>query len=517
MKSLKLILFATVALLWNGCNRMTFYEMDTNPFAYRNQSLLDYFESGADPTCTMFCQAVRLAGIESELAAANRTVVIPNNTAFAAYLTQAGVANVADISPAVLRDLLLYMIVPGDYRVTVMEAGKNYECTSLRGEPLTIGRHENPKTYRVVINAVSDMESITVEQQDYLFKDNVIGQVVKTMPLYKKTLPATSSKPEGYVPGEVASKKIELTHDTFIFGYGTGGKASNYDGNALGIRLFNRSNYYAYGLMRFPLPQDEDTKNLISDLVSAQLGVTLYNLGGLYPTETTGCKITVSEPDPKVLNQWEESTVTWNNLVVDVLGNSHTKLLNTLAGELEFVSPGPSTEMALNIDITPSVLKLYGQGTTSVDYVVYNQSAKVNASGAEMYLKDKDYHQFTSFILLVGPSTSPLTAPKEVTLNTTGYSTIFDHNTLQIVAPSDPGEFDFSAKNIMLRVSEVPTKGTLTLYGTPVPLSSKFTYLEMQRGYVKYIRNEQGEDHFKLKVLDYLDGMTTNQVSVTVK
>ncbi|MBQ8470919.1 MAG: hypothetical protein IJ502_03120, partial [Alistipes sp.] len=132
-------------------------------------------------------------------------------------------------------------------------------------------------------------------------------------------------------------------------------------------------------------------------------------------------------------------------------------------------------------------------------------------------IKDKDYRKDPPYILLTGPSNSPLTVTGVNPLVTTGYSTPFTAEVLQIEAPAEPGDLDFSPKNILLVMNELPMKGVLTLYGIPIQENQKFTYEEMKGGFVKYVRIAEGEDSFQLKVMDYLDGMVPEPVTITVQ
>lgn len=513
MRRFKAILLVACVLGFGSCDKlMTYYDIDTDAYAYADQTILEYFESGVDPACTDFCRAVRLAGLESEIEAGGRTCIIPNNDAFAEFLSQAGYQTVDAVPAPVLRDLLLYLIFPGDYRSTNMEPGANYRQISLRGDSIFIGRSESAQTYRVYVNAVSRMESITVAQQDYLFKNNMIGQVVGKMPLYKVELPATDSVPEGYEPEGVQTAKIDVSDDTCIYTYGSQ-KDTNFNNHAYGVRLIYRSGSYAYGLMRFPLPD----LAIVEDLVSAQLVMNVTQLGNY--TEGTECKVSVSEANPLVWNQWTESSATWNNVVRDLLGTAstaHRNLPKTLAGEAAFVV-GPSADVEIAADITASVLKYYELDSTYVDYVLSDGSAKAGSKGVEIRLKDKDYYKFTSYILLTGPAESPLTVRYNTPLVTTGTSTVFGTETLMIDPPADPGQFDFSARNVILQLSDLPAKGVLTLYGVPVQKNQKFTLQEMEKGFVRYVRTEEGADEFKLKVLDYLNGMMAEKVTITVQ
>ncbi len=495
-----------------GCDYLVEnYEFDTEGYGQSNWEMLDYCESPAANAYDNYSKAMRLAGLDEVVAEGGYTCIIPNNDAFTSFVSAAGYASLDEVPGPVLRDLLSYLIFPGDYRATTMEVGEECTVNSLRGEPITISRSASEKSYTLTINGVNGLAGITVESQDYLFKNNVVGQMVEQMPYYRPTIAVTSPKPENFDNSNAPTQRIDLTDDTFI---AYANKTKVYDNDSQGIRLQNRSSMYCYGLVRYPLPESE----IVENLAVATMVMQIQTLGTPYPSGTPNVRVAVNEMNDAVKGSWEEKTATWASVVGSL---SHTKLRAALAGETTFTSPSPlpstSASMELKVDITGSILDHYAAGDTAVDYVLYNTSDIVNTSGAEIQIKDKDKRKDPPYILLVGPVLSALTVGAVNPLVTTSYTTTLTTDVLRIDAPADAGGYDYSPQNILLVLSEVPVNGVLTLYGIPVQKNQKFTYEELQRGFVKYVRVAEGEDSFKLKVMDYLDGMIPDPVTINVQ
>lgn len=515
MKRITTILLSLSLFGLVGCDDLVKnFDFDEEGYGQLNWDILDYCESPAANAYDNYSDAMRMAGLDEVLAEGGYTCIIPNNEAFTSFIGAAGYSRLEEVPGPVLRDLLSYLIFPGDYRVSTMEVGEECTVNSLRGEPITIKRSTNAKSYTLTINGVDGLAAVTVESQDYLFKNNIVGQMVEVMPYYRPSVPATSPKPDGYGDGGAATERIDLTDDTFI-STNSSSKTKNYNKNSQGIRVQNRSSYYCYGLTRFPLPESKVAENL----AVATMVMQVQMVGAAYPAGTENMRVSVNEMNEAVIGTWTETTATWNSIIG--LLSSHTKLRGTLAGETVFTvpSPAPSTSAPLKIevDITSSILAHYAAGDTAVEYVLYNMSDIVNVSGAEIQIKDKDYRKDPPYILLTGPSNSPLIVTGVNPLVTTGYSTPFTAEVLQIEAPAEPGDLDFSPKNILLVMNERPMKGVLTLYGIPIQENQKFTYEEVKGGFVKYVRTEEGEDSFQLKVMDYLDGMVPEPVTITVQ
>ncbi len=518
MKRITTILLSLSLFGLVGCDDLVKnFDFDEEGYGHLNWDILDYCESPAANAYDNYSDAMRMSGLDEVLAEGGYTCIIPNNEAFISFISAAGYSRLEEVPGPVLRDLLSYLIFPGDYRVSTMEVGEECTVNSLRGEPITIKRSTNAKSYTLTINGVDGLAAITVESQDYLFKNNIVGQMVEVMPYYRPSVPATSPKPEGYV-AEGVTEQIAVTHDTFI---NAAGKTTNYNNNKndYGMRLQDYSGNYCWALLRFPLPESD----LVKNLAVAKLVVHSHYIGTAYKAGDQ-LNLSINEMNEDLVGEWDETTVTYNS-VVKIVG--HYKYLRAaLAGATTFVYPSviSKTEPCkIEIDITSSILGHYNAGDTFVDYVAYNTSDYVGVKGAEIRIMDKDYqkkYDKAAYILLQGPSVSLLSVSAVNPLVTTGISTPFTHEILVIDTPdatANPEGYDYSSQNIVLTVAEQPTNGVLTLYGIPIQKGHKFTYEEMKGGFVKYVRIAEGEDSFQLKVMDYLDGMVPEPVTITVQ
>ncbi|MBQ3083639.1 MAG: fasciclin domain-containing protein, partial [Alistipes sp.] len=277
MKRITTILLSLSLFGLVGCDDLVKnFDFDEEGYGHLNWDILDYCESPAANAYDNYSDAMRMAGLDEVLAEGGYTCIIPNNEAFTSFIGAAGYSRLEEVPGPVLRDLLSYLIFPGDYRVSTMEVGEECTVNSLRGEPITIKRSTNAKSYTLTINGVDGLAAVTVESQDYLFKNNIVGQMVEVMPYYRPSVPATSPKPDGYGDGGAATERIDLTDDTFI---AVGNKTKVYNNDSQGIRLQNRSGYYCYGLTRFPLPESKVAENL----AVATMVMQIQKLGTPYP------------------------------------------------------------------------------------------------------------------------------------------------------------------------------------------------------------------------------------------
>lgn len=524
-----------------GCDYLVEnYEFDTEGYGQSNWEMLDYCESPAANAYDNYSKAMRLAGLDEVVAEGGYTCIIPNNDAFTSFVSAAGYASLDEVPGPVLRDLLSYLIFPGDYRATTMEVGEECTVNSLRGEPITISRSASEKSYTLTINGVNGLAGITVESQDYLFKNNVVGQMVEQMPYYKpSTVPQTDPVPEDYVSnGE--SITIPVSEDTYLYGSGSA-KTASQDNNKNGLRIRNQSGYYGFGLLRFRVPQN----NLMEDLVLAKVCMTVYKLEKYY-TNNPSVEVNVSLHDINdvAYNVWDEKTATFSSICETLLsqaegvasnkglnylikGEGGIKKTNTfVVGDVNFPASS-SMPHAIEVPMTTSVKQHYETGTKDeegnviIDYVIYNKEHGSLTSNLGLYIHDKDYYKNGSTLVLKGPEASKLSIAANNPLVTTDVATAFTPDVLTIATPdatNNPEGYDYSSQNIVLQVAEEPANGTLTLYGIPMHKYATFTYYEMANNFVKYVRHgEAQEDSFKVKVFDYLNCMILNPVTINVQ
>lgn len=530
MKRITTILLSLSLFGLVGCDDLVKnFDFDEEGYGHLNWDILDYCESPAANAYDNYSDAMRMAGLDEVLAEGGYTCIIPNNEAFTSFIGAAGYSRLEEVPGPVLRDLLSYLIFPGDYRVSTMEVGEECTVNSLRGEPITIKRSTNAKSYTLTVNGVDGLAAITVESQDYLFKNNIVGQMVEEMPYYKPIVPATSTKPEGYVStGE--QLVIEAVEDTFLYQYGSGATKPQDKAKGYGLRIRNQSTYYGFGLLRFKLPETK----IIENLAVAKLCMTVHKLGTYYtnnPDEEAF--VTVHEINDELYNDWDEKTATYNNIVVERLNKKYLDVIKggAVAKDTKWIGAGSfvpsmvSLPIEISATINSSILSHYENGVKDeegniiVDYVLFNKQT-TSSSGSEIDVYDKDYYKSAPYIVLVGPALSKLQVGAVNPLVTTGYSTPFTDDHLAIQTPDEaanPEGFDYSPQNIIFVLSNEPTQGTLTLYGIPMQKNSTFTYYELCNGFVKYVRTEEGEDSFQLKVMDYLDGMVPEPVTITVQ
>lgn len=532
MKQIKWIVCLLAAALVLSCDSLVEnYKFDTEGYGTKDWDIIDYCESPVAYQMASYGKAMRLAGMEDVLAQGNLTCVIPSDEAFAAFVNEAGYESFDEVPAAVWRDLLMYLIFPGEHYCLNMEPGEVRTVNSLRGEPISIMRSENEKSYAMSINGENDLPKIAVESQDYRFKNNIVGQLVKIMPYYKPiTVPQPAATPEDYVSnGETMT--IPVSEDTWVYTYDTN-KVKNFNGDKNGIRVRNSSGNYAFAVIRFRIPENK----LMEDLVLAKVCMTIYKFDYYYDTAGRDVTLSLHDINEKAYNNWSEETATWNSLCVNTVkeykyliktdGKGITKTNTFWVGSSPFVS-GVTLPYVVEIPMTSSIKTHYetgakdADGNVIVDYVIYDQKHGRGEKGLGIYIHDKDYFKNGPTLVLKGPEASKLTIGANNPLVTEGSATPFTPEVLVINTPdatANPDGYDYSPQNIILQVAEEPANGTLTRYGVPVHKNQSFTYYEMANGFVKYVRGAEAQpDSFKVKVLDYLDCMILDPVVVTVQ
>lgn len=532
MKQIKWIVCLLAAALVLSCDSLVEdYKFDTEGYGTKDWDIIDYCESEVAYQMASYGKAMRLAGMEDVLAQGNLTCVIPNDDAFAAFVGESGYGSLEEVPAPVLRDLLMYLIFPGDHRCLTMEPGEVRTVNSLRGEPISIKRSENEKSYAMTINGENDLPNHPVESQDYQFKNNIVGQLVTSMPYYKPiSIPQPAPIPEGFVSnGETMT--IPVSEDTFVYGSGSA-KTAPQNNTSNGLRIRNQSGYYGMGLLRFRVPQNK----LMEDLVLAKVCMSVYKLDKAYNTPGTEANVSLHDICDEVYNTWDETTATYSAIcekqlknyayLIKTDGKGITKANTFWVGEHTFYS-GVAMPYLAEIPMTASVKKNYENGAKDADgnvvieYVIYNKNHGLSTSGLGIFIHDKDYYKNGATLVLKGPEASKLTIGANNPLVTEGPATQFTDEVLVINTPdaaANPDGYDYSSQNIILQLAEEPACGTLTRYGLPVRKNQSFTYYEMANGFVKYVRGAEAQpDSFKVKVLDYLDCMILDPVVVTVQ
>lgn len=523
MKTIKSLFFLLALTLTVSCDSLVkAYDFDADGFGVEEWEILDYCASSVANACDQYSAAMRLSGLDAVVAEGGYTCIIPNNDAFKSFLLEAGYASFEDVPGPVWREELSYLIFAGDYRLSTMQAGESYTVASLRGEeaPITISRAAEEKDYTLTINGIDGLTKITVYSQDYLFKNRIVGQMVREMPYYRPTTPAASQAPDGF-DGD-GTKQLEPTDDTYIYVYNKNNTA-NFNGNKSALRIYNRKSYYAYGLLRFPMPEQK----VLDRVVKAELVMKIQKLGTAYPAGTPNVRVSVNEINEAACGKWTEEDATWDSVLVDN-GLTNEELRVGTTYETSFVSPETAPSVAapyeVVVDITESILAHKNDPT--VEYVLFNTSDVVNKSGAEFEIMDKEPYENDKndtsnpprIRLLKGVEVPHFeVAAAQPLVAAVGEAVCFNSSTLQLawLLTADPAYT--RPENLVLTLESCPELGELTRYGIPMRAGSRFSYYEMEHGFVKYIRVAEGVDHFAVQAADYAGGMLPEAVVVEVR
>ena len=512
MKSIITATLACMATLLVGCNYLIQdYDVDTNPYGVRNRTLLEHFENNYDKSCTMYCKAIRMAGLVEVIEAGGVTCVVPNNTAFSSLLGMMDVTSLEEVDPIVLRALLLYLIFPGDYRALTMTPNESYRIESLSGDPIFIERNPSSSDkYRVVINRSGELggSPITVLQQDYVFKNQTVAQVVPEFIAFKPKVALTDERPENFeYPSSVPTATLIVSDDTSIYG-SSAYRDSNYNGNAEGTRVSGRSSATRYGIFKFPLLPISFKETI----ASAMLVTRVFNVS-TYTVEEE-CILQFRELN---YSGWLETNATWNS----IRGSYATPIdrAPVIMGSANFLVPTnlATTPVNLRCDITSSILKYYSRDSTHISVLIEDISTNRNASNAQLYLSDKEVKGYYSTIEVTGLFFSAMTLVRNNPIVLSGSSTALNpDNHFAMAGPVVPDGYHYTDANIIYKVKSVPAGGILTLYGVPMPVDARFTQAEMKAGMVKYLSTTGGSDNFELRVFDYLGGQYMNDLTITI-
>ena len=481
------------------------YDYDSNPDGVRFRTVLEHFENNYDKSCTMYCRAIRLAGLQETIESGGMTLVAPNNAAFASLLSLIGVESLEEINPAILRSLLLYLIFPGDFRSSTMTPDENYRSESLAGDPIFIKRSPTSSNkYRIVLNDNSEELSsgaVTVVQQDYLFKNQVVVQVVGSFITYIPRIAATQQKPSDYHnPPDVSTAILTVTEDASIYQGGGGTGISTYGS---GIQIVGRAGNQRIGLFKFPLNEISFKEDISSaTLVNRIYNVVTYSIGEECTLQFRECQY----------NDWVKSQVTWHGFresyatpqdrAPAVIGRINFTVISLTA------SDWAAAPVDLRTDVTPTVSNYYLRDSAYLSIMVEDVSANYLSTGSNVQLCDKDNKQFSSTIELVGPFPSAITLLRNNPVAVSdGVAVLNPDSHFAMAGPAVSDGYNYADRNIIYVVKTPPAGGILTVYGIPARANSRFTQAEMSAGVVKYLRTTGTSDSFGLKVLDYLGGL----------
>ena len=481
-------------------------------------TMLEYFENSSDDSRTIYCDAVRRAGLADVIAAGNITCVVPNNNAWNTFLNRIGATSINQVEPVLLKYILQYLIFPGDYRSIDMIPNENHKATSLTGDPIWIARNPSGNDkYRVLINdnAVELANlPVTVSQQDYLFDHQVVAHVVPELITFMPKVEQKDNKPSGFVnPNNIT---LSVSDDTYIWNNASY-VGTNYNNNQNGVRM----SYSVAGERRIPIFKFPLTGVIFKeDILSATLITRVSHIDGYSVGQE--CTINVRELHK---SGWTETNATWTS----VIGARAASIdpLTTIINSTKFTVTGNTQEyfetnpLYLYTDITSSIIKYYRKDSVRISLLLDDISTN-NSANNIINLYDKDRRKYTSIIELERPYQSAMTLARNNPVVVSNNIAILNPDIhFAMAGPAVPNGYNYKDANIIYTVKTLPTNGILTVYGIPVKVDSRFSQAEMRAGVVKYFRTTATTTSIVLNVLDYLGGMyyaneSTNTITVNV-
>ena len=523
MKIIRIILVLTIFVPITGCDTlMTKYPFETDPDQLKSRTLIEYFENSQDKSRTIFCAAVRRAGLVDEITGGNITCVVPNNGAWTSFLNVIGASSIDEVDPAVLRALIRYLVFPGDYRALTMTQGENVRVESLSGDPIWIMR--SPSTndkYRMVINDNKNelaSSAVVVYQQDYLFKDNVVAQVVQDFVTYQPKVLSTFKKPENFDDSEAKRDTLFVTDDCHIY-RNSSAVNNNYNSNqAMALCARAASNSYRVGLFKIKLKPIDFAEDIIKAEFTGRIAyVATYDAGA-------ECQI-----DFHSLGNvnWTESTATYNS--VDPALQYPVTTSNYLTSAT-FTVPGAYTSETacqqmfqkdttlVNWDITGHIMNAYEAAGENADtplaFALYDNSQGYDDAGTTIRLCMKDYlqntnvHSFLSYVAITGPLPSNLRLRNNnVVVVRNEMVALTPDVSFAMEGPAYNDGYNYANHNIVYILKSLPAQGILTKYSIPMKRNEKFTQAEMAAGVIKYLKKGSGQDSFAVSATDYLGGI----------
>lgn len=463
------------------------YELDTNPDFLKTMTLVDYIKQGRDTSLTLYAEAVEYADLTELISEGEHTRVVPTNNAIRNLLVSAGLTDLKDLSPNVVKGLLSYLIFPGEFRSVDLDENETVEGETLSGDPLYLTRRSSwDDNYGVVVNDHARLATPMIEviRQDYVFMDGV-AHVVDYFPTYQQLMTPTDSIPDDVDYSEAQKDTIWVTDEAHAY---RGGPNNNYNSGV--NQLVSRSGQYRYTFFKF----DVLPIAYVEDLTSAKLHFFINQINGSNFVPISAFHETTDD-------NWTAPTLTWNTMP-DFGPEIATQELSldwnevNLTGYMQNVYKDEKPVISLGLQL------LNGQNITSSSVQIRNSEVTRGI--------------YTQFISLMGPIPSEMMIgnSSSVVIPNNG-ATVLTKDHFSMVGPQS--QYNYADYNIMYSLMETPVNGTLTKYGLPMIKFAQFTQEELASGAIKYVHHGgNGNDTFQLKALDYLGGVYSDLVSVSV-
>ena len=495
--------------------------------------MFHYFGNNTDDSRTIYCDAVRRAGLEDVIATGNVTCVVPNNSAWTPFLNSVGASSVEEVNPVVLKAIIQYLIFPGDYRAQTMTSGEKYRIPTLSGDPIWISRSptETDK-YRVLINDNNTelaSSPVTVQQQDYIFDNNVIAQVVDELVTYRLKVPVTEDIPDNVDNSQAKKDTLFITDDCHVY-IAAAGRDNNYNNNqAMALISPRIANSERVGLFKTKLKNIDFAEDIVKAEFTARVAFVVTYYGGLT------CQIDFHKLRDVA---WTESTATYSTMeggLVYPLATSEFLASSTFfvpgtAGLVPADAVFRDNPVYVKWDITGHILNAYQVATNpdthQLAFALYDNSERQKDTGTAIRLCMKDYSTstvppFLSYVAMMGPIPSKMTLRNNnVITPQDGTATLTPATSFAMEGPAVSDGYDYSDKNIIYTLKVLPMKGVLTKYSIPMKSMDNFTQAEMEAGMIKYLKTGAGADSFGVSATDYTTGMYfaggTNILTVNV-
>lgn len=462
------------------------YKLDTDPDFLKSMTLLDYIKQGRDTTLTLYADAIGYANLTELITEGNKTRVVPTNNAIRTVLLSAGVARIQDLPPNVVKGLFSYLTFSGTYRSIDLGEEETIEREALSGEPLFLTRLvSSTDKFRLVINRSDQLATppVDVIRQDYVFMDG-IAHVVDYFPTYQKAITATDPVPEGVDYSNAKKDTLWVTHDAHAY---AASRNNNY--NTSVNQLVSRSNQMRYTFFKF----DVVPIDYADDLTSAKLHFFVNTINGSNFIPFCGVYETTD-------NSWESATLTWN----------------TMPG---FGPEAATANLARDwneINMTGYIQNAYqaGKSVISLGLQLLN-GANVTSSSVQIRNMEASGGIYRQFISLMGsiPSELQVNSSSAVTVANNGIAVLTKNH---VSMSGTSAQYTYTDNNILFALMELPANGTLTKYGFPMIKYTQFTQEELSNGAIKYAHNGGGGDTFQLKAMDYIGGVYSELLPVSV-
>lgn len=486
MKVFKILVFLLGFISLVSCdNLMKDYELDTNPDVLSSMTLLAYIEQGKDTSLTLYAEAIKYANLQDSITVGNKTRIVPTNQAIRSVLLSAGVSQIKDLPPNVVKSLFAYLNLIGQYRSIDLEPDQPIKQTTSSGDPLILTRNIlGEDRYKMVVNADSIMAyaPIPVIRQDYVFKDG-IAHVVDIFPTFHKKIKLTDSVPPGVDYSKAKVDTMWVTEDSHAY---LANKTANYNKNY--NQLVSRSGQLRISFFKFGLKPID----FIEDLTLATMNMNVSSIRGSNFIPVVGLY--------DVGTEWNAATLNWNNQ--PALGQ-------------QIASPEISPEWnAMNI--TSFIRQSYQANKTDLGIgLQLLNGANITSSFVQIdnieYLSGKN----KAFIALRGAIPSELTvaanSPLKVAAN--GIASLSKGN---ISMQGSSVVYKYTDNNIIFSLIKLPSAGVLTKYGIPLVQFASFTQEELANGAIKYVHISGSTDSFELKAQDYIGGVYERLLPITV-